>query len=377
VLSLLLLLLMMVMMVIDAFVFAVNDAFGTAHRAHSSMVGVDLPQRAAGFLMKKELDYFALALETPRPPFLAILGGAKVSDKIQLINNLLDKVDEMIIGALRLRAHCWCAGVCVGVCVLVVAGSYVPACACAVCCSRCYTTAYACAGGGMAFTFKKVLEGMEIGNSLYDEPGAKIVDGIMKKAAEKGVRIHLPDDFVIGVCTRECVAVSAVSSCGFAVAVTCGLFAVAVASCRFAVASCRFAEFACSSCVFFPWQRTASRRMRTSARALRRRAFLLAGWVLTSAPAPHLASRRLLAAPTPSCGTVPWASSVRRCLDCSYCQLCSPVLLLYLLYHCLPHLVLMLAFAATLTSRCCLLLPSAVVSVVACRVRQLRYVWTS
>ena len=76
-----------------------NDAFGTAHRAHSSMVGCALPERAAGFLMKKELDYFAAALDNPRAPFLAILGGAKVSDKIQLINNLLDKVNEMIIGA--------------------------------------------------------------------------------------------------------------------------------------------------------------------------------------------------------------------------------------------------------------------------------------
>ena len=70
----------------------VNDAFGTAHRAHSSMVGVKLPQRAAGFLMKKELEYFAKALEKPERPFLAILGGAKVSDKIQLIENMLDKV---------------------------------------------------------------------------------------------------------------------------------------------------------------------------------------------------------------------------------------------------------------------------------------------
>ena len=70
----------------------VNDAFGTAHRAHSSMVGVKLPQRAAGFLMKKELEYFAKALESPERPFLAILGGAKVSDKIQLIENMLDKV---------------------------------------------------------------------------------------------------------------------------------------------------------------------------------------------------------------------------------------------------------------------------------------------
>ena len=71
----------------------VNDAFGTAHRAHSSMVGIKLPQRAAGFLVKKELDYFAKALENPERPFLAILGGAKVSDKIQLIDNMLDKVN--------------------------------------------------------------------------------------------------------------------------------------------------------------------------------------------------------------------------------------------------------------------------------------------
>jgi phosphoglycerate kinase len=70
----------------------VNDAFGTAHRAHSSMVGVKLPQRAAGFLVKKELEFFAKALESPERPFLAILGGAKVSDKIQLIENMLDKV---------------------------------------------------------------------------------------------------------------------------------------------------------------------------------------------------------------------------------------------------------------------------------------------
>lgn len=76
----------------------VNDAFGTAHRAHSSMMGEGFDQRASGFLMKKELDYFAKALDIPERPFLAILGGAKVADKIQLINNLLDKVNEMIIG---------------------------------------------------------------------------------------------------------------------------------------------------------------------------------------------------------------------------------------------------------------------------------------
>ncbi|CAI9593242.1 unnamed protein product [Staurois parvus] len=125
----------------------VNDAFGTAHRAHSSMVGVNLPQRAAGFLMKKELDYFAKALENPERPFLAILGGAKVKDKIQLINNLLDQVNEMIIG------------------------------------------------GGMAFTFLKVLNNMEIGTSLFDEEGAKIVKDLMAKAEKNNVRITLPVDF--------------------------------------------------------------------------------------------------------------------------------------------------------------------------------------
>lgn len=80
----------------------INDAFGTAHRAHSSVVGVKLDQRAAGYLMKKELDYFGKVLEKPERPFLAILGGAKVSDKIQLIENLLDKVNALIIGGGRI-----------------------------------------------------------------------------------------------------------------------------------------------------------------------------------------------------------------------------------------------------------------------------------
>lgn len=126
----------------------VNDAFGTAHRAHSSMVGVDLPQKAAGFLMKKELEYFAKALESPKRPFLAILGGAKVSDKIQLIENLLDKVDSLIV----------------------------------------------C--GGMAFTFKKTLDNMKIGNSLFDEAGAKKVPELVEKAKKNGVKIVLPVDFI-------------------------------------------------------------------------------------------------------------------------------------------------------------------------------------
>lgn len=76
----------------------INDAFGTAHRAHSSMMGDGFDIRASGFLLKKELEYFAKALDNPERPFLAILGGAKIADKIQLINNLLDKVNEMIIG---------------------------------------------------------------------------------------------------------------------------------------------------------------------------------------------------------------------------------------------------------------------------------------
>ncbi|KAL2353892.1 phosphoglycerate kinase-like protein [Cryomyces antarcticus] len=128
----------------------INDAFGTAHRAHSSMVGVDLPQKAAGFLMKKELDYFAKALESPQRPFLAILGGAKVSDKIQLIDNLLGKVDSLII----------------------------------------------C--GGMAFTFKKTLEGVKIGNSLFDEAGSKTVKELTEKAKKNGVKIVLPTDYITG-----------------------------------------------------------------------------------------------------------------------------------------------------------------------------------
>uniref|UniRef100_A0A0B7BNI1 Phosphoglycerate kinase n=1 Tax=Arion vulgaris TaxID=1028688 RepID=A0A0B7BNI1_9EUPU len=126
----------------------VNDAFGTAHRAHSSMVGVNLPVKVAGFLMKRELEYFAKALENPTRPFLAILGGAKISDKILLIENLLDKVDEMIIG------------------------------------------------GGMAFTFLKVLNNMEIGNSLFDAEGSKIVHKLVEKAKSKNVQLHLPKDFV-------------------------------------------------------------------------------------------------------------------------------------------------------------------------------------
>lgn len=112
------------------------------------MVGVELPQKAAGFLMKKELEYFAKVLENPEKPFLAILGGAKVSDKIKLIDNLLDKVDSLII----------------------------------------------C--GGMAFTFK-ASEGVKIGDSLYDKVGAQNVEKIKDKAKKNNVEIVLPCDYVI------------------------------------------------------------------------------------------------------------------------------------------------------------------------------------
>lgn len=127
----------------------VNDAFGTAHRAHSSMVGIALPERAAGFLMEAELKAFGAVLEHPQRPLLAILGGAKIADKIPLIHNLLARADELIIG------------------------------------------------GGMAFTFKKELEGMAIGDSLFDAEGAKIAQELFAQAKAKGVRITLPVDFVV------------------------------------------------------------------------------------------------------------------------------------------------------------------------------------
>ncbi len=128
----------------------VNDAFGTAHRAHSSMVGVNLPEKVSGFLMEAELKAFTAVLNNPKRPLLAILGGAKIADKIPLINNLLDTANEIIIG------------------------------------------------GGMAFTFKKILNNMEIGASLFDAEGAKMVKDLMAKAAAKNVKIHLPVDYICG-----------------------------------------------------------------------------------------------------------------------------------------------------------------------------------
>ena len=126
----------------------VNDAFGTAHRAHSSMVGISLPEKAAGFLMEAELKAFAAVLDHPQRPLLAILGGAKIADKIPLIKNLLAKADEIIIG------------------------------------------------GGMAYTFKKVIDGMSIGDSLFDTAGATIVQQLAEEAKLLGVKLIFPVDYV-------------------------------------------------------------------------------------------------------------------------------------------------------------------------------------
>ena len=128
----------------------VNDAFGTSHRAHSSIVGVHVNLRAAGFLLKKELEYFSKILENPQRPLLVILGGAKVKDKISLINNMIERVDRMIIT------------------------------------------------GGMAFTFLKQMDSNnQIGKSIFDAEGAKMVDAIVKKAKERNVSLIFPEDFVI------------------------------------------------------------------------------------------------------------------------------------------------------------------------------------
>jgi phosphoglycerate kinase len=126
----------------------VNDAFGTAHRAHSSMVGVALKDKAAGFLMEAELKAFAAVLDHPQRPLLAILGGAKIADKIPLIKNLLGKANAIIIG------------------------------------------------GGMAFTFKKVVDGMSIGDSLFDPEGAKIVQELVNDAKARGVKLIFPVDYI-------------------------------------------------------------------------------------------------------------------------------------------------------------------------------------
>jgi len=123
----------------------VNDAFGTAHRAHSSMTGVALPRRAAGYLMKKELDFLGDAVENPQRPFVAIIGGAKVSGKIDVIESLLPKVDTLVIG------------------------------------------------GGMAFTFFKA-QGREIGGSLVENDRLEMAKTLL---ARGGSKLVLPVDTVV------------------------------------------------------------------------------------------------------------------------------------------------------------------------------------
>ena len=125
----------------------VNDAFGTAHRAHCSTVGVTefIDTAVCGYLIQKELKFLGEAVETPVRPFVAILGGAKVSDKIAVINNLLEKVDTLIIG------------------------------------------------GGMAYTFLKA-QGYEIGTSLVEEDRIEYAKEMIEKAAAKGVKFLLPVD---------------------------------------------------------------------------------------------------------------------------------------------------------------------------------------
>lgn len=127
----------------------VNDAFGTSHRAHASNVGVSkfLPS-AVGFLVQKEIEIMGKALENPERPFTAILGGAKVSDKIGVIENLLDKVDTILIG------------------------------------------------GAMAFTFIKS-QGKNVGKSLIEGDKLDLAKSLLEKAQEKGVKIFLPVDFVV------------------------------------------------------------------------------------------------------------------------------------------------------------------------------------
>lgn len=128
----------------------VNDAFGTAHRAHCSTVGVTnfVKESVCGFLIKKELEFLGNAIESPERPFVAILGGAKVSDKINVINNLLEKVDTLVIG------------------------------------------------GGMAYTFLSA-QGYKIGNSLVEADKIEYSKEMIKKATEKGVKLLLPVDNII------------------------------------------------------------------------------------------------------------------------------------------------------------------------------------
>lgn len=128
----------------------VNDAFGTAHRAHASTAGVaDYLPAVCGYLIQKEIEIMGTALENPKRPFVAILGGAKVSDKIGVIENLIDKVDTLIIG------------------------------------------------GGMAFTFFKA-KGYEVGKSICEDDKVELAKELMAKAEAKGVNFLLPVDTVVG-----------------------------------------------------------------------------------------------------------------------------------------------------------------------------------
>ena len=128
-----------------------NDAFGAAHRAHASTAGVTdyFGQCAAGLLMEREIEYLSKALHDPVRPFVAILGGAKVSDKIGVIENLLEKVDQLIIG------------------------------------------------GGMAYTFLKA-KGLSVGNSIVEPDKLDLANGLLQKASDRNLIIHLPQDHVIG-----------------------------------------------------------------------------------------------------------------------------------------------------------------------------------
>jgi phosphoglycerate kinase len=130
--------------------FYVNDAFGTAHRAHASTVGITkyVQKSAAGLLMEKELQYLGRALQNPERPFVAILGGAKVSDKIGVIQNLLSKVDVLIIG------------------------------------------------GGMAYTFLKA-QGQAVGKSLVEEDKIQLAKSLLQQAKTHKIKFLLPTDHVV------------------------------------------------------------------------------------------------------------------------------------------------------------------------------------
>jgi len=128
----------------------VNDAFGTAHRAHASMAGVAMYLPAvAGFLMQKELSFLGGALADPERPFAAIIGGAKISTKIRVLENLLGKVDRLIVG------------------------------------------------GGMACTFLKA-EGFDVGNSLVEAEHVQTASKVMEQASQRGVQLLLPADVMVG-----------------------------------------------------------------------------------------------------------------------------------------------------------------------------------